>query len=40
MIKNQPKGAGIMFGAVFGDIIGSTYEFRFTKEYDFNVKRE
>ena len=29
-----------MFGAVFGDIIGSTYEFRFTKKYNFNMFRK
>lgn len=29
-----------MFGAVFGDIIGSYYELHCTKEYDFSLKHE
>ncbi len=34
------KEGGTMFGAMFGDIIGSCYEVRCTKKYDFPFPRE
>ncbi len=40
MISYQQKGGAAMFGAIYGDVIGSYYEVHCTKNYDFDFNKD